>query len=633
MTIQKSRAFGIALGCCLIFVAGAFHWADCAENISVRAMVEKETVALGESFMFQIEVEGNDLSSSTTPLDMSPLKDFTVESMGNRSNSSSSITIINGQMNKVETHGYVMSYRLTPKKLGQTVIPSLSVPVGSQVFKTEPIALQVVQPETTQDFHLKVSFSKTRFYTGEPILMTVTWYLAKGIKDFTFHLPILENPSVTLSDPEVDQNSGQQYYQIPLGQGSAIAQKGTDSFNGRDYTTLSFTKVLSASKPGVLEIPESTISCKALAGFSRTQRRRNSSPFDDFFNNDFFGSGIREVYKTFVARSEPVSLTVLPLPEEGKPDDFSGCIGHFHIEVTATPTQVSVGDPITLTTSIRGSDYLENVQLPPLSKNAELAKDFKIPNEMAAGIVKDGAKVFTQTVRAKTDTVTAIPPLRFAYFDPDLGKYQVAQSRMIPIEVKATRIVTASDAEGPASPAVKNELEAWSQGIAYNYEGPDVLENQRIRFSSLIRSPLWMGALLLPFSIYLVLLLFVRMRQERIADPDKFRSKKAFTTFKQNMKTLGKEQENEAETYEHLLRAIRSYLGDKLKIEGAALTFKDAQEFLKDKGVDTELIQSLEELFSRCEQGRYGGGSAAPEFFDALESRAFETIQALERKI
>ena len=81
--------------------------------------------------------------------------------------------------------------------------------------------------------------------------------------------------------------------------------------------------------------------------------------------------------------SQPLKLTVLPLPEQGKPEGFYGLVGRYTIEASATPTQVSVGDPITLIIKIGGSRYLKPVQWPELEKVAELARNFKIPSQKA----------------------------------------------------------------------------------------------------------------------------------------------------------------------------------------------------------------------------------------------------------
>jgi hypothetical protein len=54
--------------------------------------------------------------------------------------------------------------------------------------------------------------------------------------------------------------------------------------------------------------------------------------------------------------------------------------------------------------------------------------------------------------------------------------------------------------------------------------------------------------------------------------------------------------------------ALRNYLGDKLHIPGkAALTFNDIKEKLSDGAMSQETIDAMEDLFRRCEAGRYAG--------------------------
>ncbi|MEZ5363746.1 MAG: BatD family protein [Bryobacterales bacterium] len=143
----------------------------------------------------------------------------------------------------------------------------------------------------------------------------------------------------------------------------------------------------------------------------------------------------------------------MPLPEQGKPANFSGLIGNFHFDAHAVPTAVSVGDPITLTIRVSGPEYLDYVRLPDLAQQTELVEGFKIPEEMAAGEIVDRAKVFSQTIRAKDPRITEIPELDFSYFDPDRGEYMVGRTDPIPIEVSGTRVLTLSDAEAPGQMA------------------------------------------------------------------------------------------------------------------------------------------------------------------------------------
>jgi hypothetical protein len=94
------------------------------------------------------------------------------------------------------------------------------------------------------------------------------------------------------------------------------------------------------------------------------------------------------------------TLEINDLPQTDKPDTFYGLVGSYTITANAAPTQVNVGDPITLKIKIGGSQYLKPVQWPSLEQIPEIASSFKIPSEYADGEIEDGAKLFTQTIRA-----------------------------------------------------------------------------------------------------------------------------------------------------------------------------------------------------------------------------------------
>ena len=58
--------------------------------------------------------------------------------------------------------------------------------------------------------------------------------------------------------------------------------------------------------------------------------------------------------KPVEVRADAAQLTVLPLPEQGKPADFTGAVGTFDFTLTAKPTELDAGDPITLRMEITG---------------------------------------------------------------------------------------------------------------------------------------------------------------------------------------------------------------------------------------------------------------------------------------
>ena len=115
--------------------------------------------------------------------------------------------------------------------------------------------------------------------------------------------------------------------------------------------------------------------------------------------------------RKLVVPSNELDLDVVPLPEP-RPPSFTGLVGAYSIETAAAPTAVNVGDPITLTIRIRGPEPLDTIPAPALQTQRSLIADFKVSDESAAPVVQDGSAVFTQTVRALNDQVTANPAAR-----------------------------------------------------------------------------------------------------------------------------------------------------------------------------------------------------------------------------
>ena len=341
--------------------------------------------------------------------------------------------------------------------------------------------------------------------------------------------------------------------------------------------------------------------------------------------------GRQGIYKKVVAPSNHLRLEVDNVPVQGKPANFAGHIGQYKIQAAATPVEVSVGDPITLTISLTGPDYLEHVALPPLTNQNNLIKNFKIPSERSTGQIQGKTKVFTQTIRALRSDIKQIPAVELPYFDTSSGEYKIARTKPIPITVKETRVITALDAEGRALPVVNgSEVETWSKGIAFNYEDLSALTNQRVGLL-VIRSPLWMASLVLPPILYLVILLFTTILRKKQADPQAARAKKAYAKLKTDLK-ICKNSESGQSKIDRILEALRHYLGARLQISGKAIVFNDVRIILSEKNVSEELLDTLKSVFETCESDRYSGrsGLSGEVDFKTLSEKILNTATKLE---
>lgn len=619
-------------GLCIagLCIAGPAAQPASAASLQAEAVVEQTTVYQGEPFMLRIRVSGSDQVEPPDSGILENMDGFSVTYQGGSGNNSTSITIVNGKMTRNIKRGYVFSYELIPQKTGTLTIPPIEIRADAQSVKTRAVRIHVRAPGETDDVKLRVFLSKNHCYTGEPVTLTARLYLRKDVRTAVFTLPALNRTDwFYVIDPKAAQKQGKKYYRIPVNNEEVIALQGQETLDGTLYSTVSFSKILIPGKPGAFTLDQATVACEVLTGYRANQRR---NPFGDEFFSDFFNTR-QGVYQKVVAPSPAVDLTVRELPVQGRPDNFAGHIGQYGISATASPLEVSVGDPITLTITLSGPSYLEHVNLPPLENQKNLARQFKIPEERATGEIQNHKKIFTQTIRALSADVTHIPAIQLPYFDTENSTYKIAETRPIPLTVKETRVVTAMDAEGRSLSAAQGRtVETWDRGIAYNYEDASVLEDQRTGLQ-LIQTPAWTGAIAAPPVLYLMVLAVSAVIRRKKADPGALMARKAFRRLS---KTLGaiKKTEPAADETDRILKALCQYLGARLGLSSFAIVYSDAAPALAEKGASSELLHDLEKIFTACEAGRYAGArdrSASGEPVAELSEKTLKTAAKIEK--
>jgi hypothetical protein len=610
----------------IFFALGVFY--SYAQSISAQVAVSDAEVFVGEPFTLQIQVSGSDAPEKP---DLSHIDGFDIAFQGGSQNSSSSIQIINGKITKDIRKGYVFSYQTTPRREGNLVIPPIAIRSGGETTSTRPVSIRAMKPIETDDFKLRFELSKTTCYVGEPVTLTVTWYMGSDVQSASFSLPLIkEKDWFYIEDLKVNTNTGKKYYRIPLGDEEVIAEAGQGELNGRAFTTLMFQKVLIPKKSGLYTIDSGTVAFQALVGYRRQQNPFGNDFFSNFFNNDSFGINKQGVYKQRVIPSNSLNLTIRDLPENGRPSDFSGLVGEYQIEAKAEPTSVNVGDPITLTIGISGPEYLEPVDMPPLSNKAGFVNDFKIPAERANGELSGNKKVFTQTIRPMHADITKIPPISLSYFDTRTETYKTVETQAIPLTVSPARIVTAMDAEGSRRPESSgNDVETWTAGIAHNYEDESLLENQVHDPMTWLMTPSGILTISIPPAFYLLILTGSILYRRKTSDPLLSRSKNAGSRLAKSLNSV-KHSGNPQQSKALILDALKTYLGDILRIPSGALTFVDVRDLLANKGVDPETLNDLKSLFSECEAARYGS-TLAGESADHMTTKMINLAKKLEK--
>lgn len=112
-------------------------------NITLIISPSRPTIRLGESFTLTVEVKGADRGLNTP--DLSALPQADVLFFGQRSNSRSSVSIINGYMTRGSFEGRVFSYKITPKSHGTYHTGPVRVTAAGKTYTHPGVTVEVAE--------------------------------------------------------------------------------------------------------------------------------------------------------------------------------------------------------------------------------------------------------------------------------------------------------------------------------------------------------------------------------------------------------------------------------------------------------------------------------------------------------
>lgn len=404
---------------------------------------------------------------------------------------------------------------------------------------------------------------------------------------------------------------------------------------GQSYTLLEFDTEVVPLKPGLLSLGPGSINCQIV------QRRRSprrsaspfgSDPFEDFFDHslldDFFGSG-RLVPVT--VRAEPVTIEVLPLPEEGRPKDFAGAIGHFSLDVNVIPVEITVGEPITLTMTVKGSGNLEAVAPPSIVGDLSRCKVYE-PKPRQDQAAQEAQKTFEQVLIPTDPSVTEIPAVHFSFFDPELGQYRTLTKGPIAIHVK------------PAPVQERPTIVSAPQGVLSQPVQPETLGRDIIYIKEELGTLrpagwVWYRSLWHVFLLITPLILLGvseglhRSYEQLTTDPGLARASGAFKrAIVQCQRAKQLQQAGKvAGCYAAVFRALQRYIGDRFNLPSEGLTKTELERHLKPRGIAEDLFRELASLFDQCDAARFAPTSVASDQVSAMVGSAESVLKRLEQ--
>ncbi len=592
---------------CAVLVA-ALAGTAVAQDTAVKVTISDRETYVGVPITLRVIIENAEQHDAP---EIPEIDDLTIRSTGGPQRSSQT-TIVNGRRSSFVRDTYI--YQVVPQRAGEFTIPAVEVNADGTTFRTQSLRIIATKSETDDLLFVEVVGGRDQLYVGEPLDVTLQIFL-RPFADQRLNFRMNEGHMWGRIDL---QNSSWGVFAEPLQEmytqrqrpsGKAVIREDSAG-NPHRYFVYELRHQTWPQRPGTLDVGDVNI----IVNYPVRLGRDRFSLFNDL---------TIEQTRPLAVQATLSPIEIMPLPTDNRPPQFEGAVGQFTITTSANPTDVAVGEPITLTIQIRGTGRLDTLEPPPLPRVAELTRDFKVPTDPLAGEVRGSAKQFNQSIRALRDDVTEIPRIPFAYFDPQSTEYVTTYSDPIPLTVRPTETVSATEiVDSGAAPRSNGQpLTEVAGGILANYAGSSALLAQQAFTPSWISNAL----LAVPPLAFVITWIFQR-RCLRLHDELYARRRHA----KRNALRVIDAAVRGAQTPipAAITSAVAGYVADRCSLPPGGLTRAEIHARLTSQSIDAGLVDKIDTLLERCEALAYA--PAGDEAAHDLAQTARRCIARLE---
>jgi hypothetical protein len=332
--------------------------------------------------------------------------------------------------------------------------------------------------------------------------------------------------------------------------------------DGRKVETFELVQRVTATRGGALVVPSASL------------RFACASKIED----DLIRGRVAVDRQVVQIEGALLTLNVRPLPDEGRPAEFTGAVGRRTISASASPTRLGAGESVQLTLTIDGDGDPAAFGAPDLTHLAGfvLRGVLDTPRARVREIVYDLSPLDAG--------VRAIPSLAFAWFSPEAPVGYVTE-RTAPIALTVAPRASepgGGDATAPEMTAVQAESGRKSTQIA---------------------------ALVAAGVAILAAFLFVVQRSARrgAASPDSAGGRGGSRS-----SAAAEFRARVAAPDADVAAAFIDYLAARLGVAPAAVVSPDLADRLERSGVPRELAASVAARLAVLVAARYAGGAASP---------------------
>ncbi|MDA9569369.1 BatD family protein [Flavobacteriaceae bacterium] len=547
-------------------------------QVSFEAKVSKKRLGLNERL--RIDFEMNENGDNFNPPNFI---NFHVVSGPQQSVSRSWV-------NGVQSFSKTYTYFLTPKKKGKIVLGQAEVNINGEVYKTSPIEIEIISavekpndPNNTDNIidgniHLVAEISKNNPYLNEGITVTYKLYF--------------RNP-ISISDvQELESPSYGDFWSHLIKIGRAeINMRG--SYKGESYNEVIWRKaVLYPQKTGKLILEPLTLNLSLNLPSNR---------------KDLFGRRILTQAQKMITTGKDI-IRVKGLPQNNKPDNFSGAVGEFDFDVILNKNALKATESFQVKIKVKGKGNLKLFNLPPINVPNTL-EVYEPEHEENIQITVSGMEGFIEdnyTIVPEYQGKYPIPPVKFTYFNPQTALYKTLNSQDLLVDVF----------DGPQAGSKRaNTVVSESKQIIETSENAFRFIKLNTELTPVNKKIFWMSnrfwiLLFTPLLLIITAYLFKFFVFEKTEDASTSKQRKAQYLAKKYLSSAKKVFHNQILFYEALERALHNYLKAKLKIETTELSKSKIEILLLDKKVKKQTALDYVSVIENCELARYAPGSS-----------------------
>ncbi len=575
---------------------------------SVQAFLDRTEVALGESFVLSLSVEGGSPSIDISGFDFADV-------VGR--SSSTQVSYVNGSFSKETTY----SYQLVSTKEGVFEIPAITFDLNGKQVATKLLKITITAPssqyktqkntgaedffedekeeeseENSQDLadiFITRKFSKKEIYVGESVLSTIKFYYAVKLQNLV---------------PQFTRSDAFRYLDFK-------PTEEKEEYKGRLYNVVTLKTVLLPIKSGKHEMDRYRLTAEIL---KREERGRRSSFFDDFF-----GGGYSVENKSFATEKD--TLVVKPIPEDGRPKNYRGLVGDFTLSAVLSDEDVKVGETSTLTITMKGQGSLDSYSEPDLNlpKHIKVYADKpELKEEMSPKTGLVSQKVFKFALVPTRGGNIDLGSYKESVFDTQKGKFVDLKAVLGTLKVEGSG---EDETVSAASLNTLNEKELMKEQV--KSLAHDLIDIKRGILVSSVKKKEGLSSYLLYLALALSFL-YAGLRLFPYAFNPKSSDKKRKTLAYKNYK-LKKQKINKEPSLEEIFSLFRGFLGDKFQLNASSLTKKELDQALGEVKLDEKTRTHVVEFFGSLEKAFFSQEGSKKDFVE----KAFQEVDELVKKV